>query len=236
MRFNNGSVQPKWRGEGPGLSGANWISRTLVLFFFAALFALPASSSAQQAADLQDLMACPPDTDGKIEYRARYLLADWVKSGKPGEPDLVVALLSRIVNRSNSPLTLPHPARAFHRSLRLRYEDGSLGNADVDVFPPAEGTPETLTLAPGESAAFVQGALARWAGIHKHQVVEKKVLVVGEVNLPRTEKTPPGHWAGCVESRVGDIALPAVQTSERYHPGDTLPEFAARMRKQAGVR
>ncbi|MEW6777052.1 MAG: hypothetical protein AB1405_12200, partial [Bdellovibrionota bacterium] len=88
------------------------------------LLAFPIPSSAQQAADLQDLMACPPDTDGKIEYRARYLLADWVKSGKPGEPDLVIALLSRIVNRSSAPLTRPPPARAVHPSRSRRYEAG----------------------------------------------------------------------------------------------------------------
>jgi len=180
---------------------------------------------------------CPEGTDGKIEYRARYFKADWVVSETPAQPDLAVAVIGRIANKGAAPLDLPHPARSFHQGVRIEFPDGSAAAGEVAVFAPPEGTPETLRLAPGEAYMFLQGAVARTPEMKAHPLLDKKVRVSAQANgHAGISKGAEGLWSGCVSARIGDITIPAADTSERYHASEKLADFAARLRKEAPLR
>ncbi len=181
--------------------------------------------------------SCPEGTDGRLEYRAKYFKTDWVVSETPAQPDLAVAIIGRITNKAAAPLDLPHPARAFHRGVRIEFPDGSAAAAEVPVFLPPAGTPETLHLAPGESYMFLQGAVARTPEMKAHPLLDKKVRVSAQVSAPAG--APPGDqalWSGCVGARIGDVTIPSTDTSERYHASEKLADFAARLRREAPLR
>lgn len=199
--------------------------------FAAALCLVLALAVPARAQDASALMACPPRTDGTLEYAARYLKADWVKSDIPGKPDLAIALLARIVNRSGAPVEIANPVKAFNNSVRIRYPDGTAATSTLAIFPAAPDAPDTVTLMPHEPFVFGQGGVAKWAELHKKQKVEKDVLVIAEIKVSE-EDAGEDQWSGCIESRIGDIVYPKEETSERDHADQTVTELGKALREE----
>ncbi len=209
----------------------------LLIFVALTIFSTAQAGESPLAAQAGPAASCPEGTDGRLEYRAKYFKTDWVISETPAQPDLAVAIIGRITNKAAAPLDLPHPARAFHRGVRIEFPDGSAAAAEVPVFLPPAGTPETLHLAPGESYMFLQGAVARTPEMKAHPLLDKKVRVSAQVSAPAG--APPGDqalWSGCVGARIGDVTIPSTDTSERYHASEKLADFAARLRREAPLR
>lgn len=189
------------------------------------------SSAAQEAGSAEMLMSCPPKTDGTLQYAARYLKADWVKSETPGQPHLAIALLARVVNRSSAPVVIANPVKAFHDSVRIRYPDGTNAKSELKIFPPDPGASETVTLIPHEPLIFGQGAVATWKELHKKQKIEEDVLVIAEIKVGQSDAAED-QWSGCIESRIGDIVYPKEETSERDHADKTVAEFGEVLRQE----
>ena len=204
------------------------------VFVAALCLSLLALAMPARAQDAGSLMACPPRTDGTLEYAARYLKADWVQSETPGKPHLAIALMARIVNRSGAPVEIANPVKAFHRSVRIRYPDGTAASSTLAIFPPAPDAPETITLMPHEPYVFGQGAVATWEELHKKHKVTKDVLVIAEINRSE-EEAGADQWSGCIESRVGDIVYPKEETSERSHADQSVTELGEALRAEHGL-